>query len=140
MEGLKPVKKINSSPAEQSKVEIEARKTHNYEQSTVIANTVADNFPKILDLAQDYMEIKKMKVQTAAVIQKMEQDRKNLLAEAEVYATKKRIDMENDIKRMEIMRQMMLDFYKVGANNNVSVEDFRMLLSEVMKSYDNKLE
>ena len=73
-----------------------------------------------------------MKVQSDAVIRKMEEDRKNLLAEAEAYATKKNADANGVVQKMQIVRDMMRDFYECNTNANLSGEDFSRIISSIV--------
>lgn len=97
-----------------------------------IGDAIADNFGQILDLASNIVEIEKMKVQSAAVLKQMEESRKNLLAEAEAYATRKSADTDSVIQRMQIVREMMRDFYQYNNNANLSGEDFSRIISSIV--------
>lgn len=97
-----------------------------------IADAIADNFGQILDLASNIVEIEKMKVQSAAVLKQMEESRKNLIAEAEAYATKKNADTDSIIQKMQIVREMMRDFYQYNNNANLSGEDFSRIISSIV--------
>lgn len=101
-----------------------------------VVDTVVDNFGSILDLAYDITEICKMKVQSDAVINKMEQDRKTLLAEAEAYAIRKNVDTSSIIDKMKLVQEMMRDFYQYN-NSNISSEDFSKIISEVINQMGN---
>ena len=97
-----------------------------------IGAAIADNFGRILDLASDIVEIEKMKVQSEAVLKQMEESRKNLLAEAEAYATKKNADTDSVIQKMQMVRDMMRDFYQYNNNANLSGEDFSRIISSIV--------
>ena len=97
-----------------------------------VLDAVADNFGQILDIASSIVEIEKMKVQSDAVIRQMEETRKNLLAEAEVYATKKNADANSVVQKMQIVRDMMRDFYECNTNANLSGEDFSRIISSIV--------
>lgn len=97
-----------------------------------MVDAVADNFGEILNIASSIVEIEKMKVQSDAVIRKMEEDRKNLLAEAEAYATKKNADANGVVQKMQIVRDMMRDFYECNTNANLSGEDFSRIISSIV--------
>lgn len=97
-----------------------------------IGDAIADNFGQILDLASNIVEIEKMKVQSEAVLKQMEESRKNLLAEAEAYATKKNADTDSVIHKMQMVRDMMRDFYQYNNNANLSGEDFSRIISSIV--------
>lgn len=97
-----------------------------------VGAAIADNFGRILDLASDIVEIEKMKVQSEAVLKQMEESRKNLLAEAEAYATKKNADTDSVIQKMQMVRDMMRDFYQYNNNANLSGEDFSRIISSIV--------
>ncbi len=105
--------------------------TNNMDNANNLANTVADNFGSILDLAQDIVEINKIKVQTDAIINKMREDRETLLAEAEVYAKKKNADTKSVIERMRVIQAMMRDFYQYN-NSSMSGDEFSKVVSEIV--------
>lgn len=96
-----------------------------------IEEAAVQNFGKILELAGDIAEIKKMKVASDAVLAKMEADRKQMLAEAEVYVEKKNADTKNVIERMNIIRLMMQDFYQ-QSNQQITGEDFRQIITSIV--------
>ena len=97
-----------------------------------IGDAIADNFSQILDLAFNIVEIEKMKIQSEAVLKQMEETRKNLIAEAEAYATKKNADTDGITQRMQIVRDMMRDFYQYNNNANLSGEDFSRIISSIV--------
>lgn len=97
-----------------------------------LSNVVADNFPQILNLAADIVEISKMQVQSNAVLRQMEESRKTLLAEAEAYAKKKNADTDSVVKRMEIVREMMRDFYQSNGQQCLSGEEFSRIISSIV--------
>ena len=97
-----------------------------------IGDAIADNFDQILDLAFNIVEIEKMKIQSEVVLKQMEEARKNLMAEAEAYATKKNADTDGVTQRMQIVRDMMRDFYQYNNNANLSSEDFSRIISSIV--------
>ena len=103
-----------------------------YQDNSRIGDVIADNFGKILDLASNIVEIEKMKVQSEAVLKQMEESRKNLLAEAEAYATKKNADTDEIIHKMQVVREMMRDFYQYNNNANLSGEDFSRIINSIV--------
>lgn len=97
-----------------------------------IGDAIADNFGQILDLASNIVEIEKMKVQSEAVLKQMEESRKNLLTEAEAYAIKKNAHTDSVIQKMQMVRDMMRDFYQYNNNANLSGEDFSRIISSIV--------
>lgn len=92
---------------------------------------VADNFGNILQLASSIVEIKRMEVASKAVLDKLREDRKMLLAEAEAYALKKRVDTNDVVQKMQVIRMMMQDFYAQN-NSKISSEDFTKIITSVV--------
>lgn len=125
------VKSRRNTPAptvEQGKVD-ELTPSQN---NSSIKGAIADNFGHILDLVSNIAEIEKMKVQSNAVLRQMEESRKNLLAEAEAYVTKKNADTNSVIQKMQYVREMMRDFYQYNNNANLSGEDFSRIISSIV--------
>lgn len=96
-----------------------------------LANSIADNFGNILELAGDIVEIQKMKTQSNAVLEKMREDRKTLVSEAEAYAKKKNADTNSVVEKMKVIQEMMRDFYQQN-NSSMSGEDFSKVISEIV--------
>lgn len=96
-----------------------------------ITQAAAQNFGKILELAGSMIEIKKMKVASDAYLAKMEEDRKQLLAEAEAYVEKKDADTRSIVERMNVIRLMMQDFYQ-QSNQQITSEDFRQIITSIV--------
>lgn len=96
-----------------------------------ITQAAAQNFGKILELAGSMIEIKKMKVASDAYLAKMEEDRKQLLAEAEAYVEKKDADTKSIVERMNVIRLMMQDFYQ-QSNQQITSEDFRQIITSIV--------
>lgn len=101
-------------------------------QNSRIGDAIADNFGQILDLASGIVEIEKMKVQSDAVLKQMEASRQQLLSEAEAYAKKKSADTESVVQKMQMVRDMMRDFYQYNNNANLSGEDFSRIISSIV--------
>lgn len=96
-----------------------------------LLGVAADNFGEILKLASEIAEIAKLKVGTDAIIKQMAEKRKDLLAEAEAYAQRKEADTDSVVKKMELVRKMMLDFYEHNVTT-ISGEDFRIIITEIV--------
>ncbi len=95
-------------------------------------NAAADNLPQILSIAEDLVELQKIRVQSEAVIKQMQEQRKMLTAEAEAYAKKKNADTKDVVDKMNVVRAMMNDYYQYSGNSNISGEDFRMIISDIV--------
>lgn len=128
MKGFEVVKKepeaVTSNPQSNNGKEVE--------QPQKFGTVLADNFDSIIKLASDLVEIKKMKVQSEAILKKMAEDRKTLLAEAEAYAIRKNADTNDVVQKMAIIRGMMQDFY-AQSNQQISGEDFRIIITEIVE-------
>ena len=123
-------------------VESKRRSVSNLDNNTVIIdnesnasdrllNSVADNFGNIINLANDIVEIKKMSVQSEAIIAKMKEERAILLAEAEAYAKRKNADTTSIVEKMKVIQAMMKDFYQFN-NSNMTSEDFSKVITEIV--------
>ena len=110
---------------------VESKRIKNNIQNNNLANTVADNMGNIINLASDIVEIQKMKVQSDAILEKMKEDRKALMAEAEAYVMKKRVDTSSVIEQMRVIQDMMREFYQYN-NSNMSGEDFSKIISDII--------
>jgi hypothetical protein len=97
-----------------------------------IGDLVADHFDQILDLAANIVEIEKMRMQSQAVLKQMEESRKTLLAEAEAYAIKKNADTNDVVQKIQVVREMMCDFYQHNHRANLSGEEFSRIISSVV--------
>lgn len=97
-----------------------------------IGDVASDHFDQILDIAANIVEIEKMRIQSQAVLMQMEESRKTLLAEAEAYAIKKNADTNDVVRKMQIVREMMRDFYQHNHHANLSSEDFSRIISSIV--------
>jgi hypothetical protein len=92
---------------------------------------LSDNFGNILNLVSNVVKIKEMEVVSEALLEKMREDLKRIETEAQAYALKMGADTTAVVERMNVIREMMNDFYK-HSNDNLSSEDFREIISEVV--------
>ena len=99
--------------------------------SNKITDMLTDNFGNILNLANDIIEMKKMKVQSDAIISKIREERESLLAEAEAYAKRKNADTSSIIEKMKIIQSMIRDFYQFN-NSSMTSEDFSKVITEIV--------
>ncbi len=100
-------------------------------QSDKMMNAVADNLGNIINLANDLVEIQRMKVHSDAILEKMKEDRANLIAEADVYAKRKNADTSSIVERMRVIQEMMKDFYQYN-NSNMTGEEFSKVISDII--------
>lgn len=135
MKGLTEIKPTDNSVINVGSEDVEVvPKKEQYVGVDKLAGAVADNFPRILSLAEGIAEIKKMQVQSEAVLKQMDKQRENLLAEAEAYVRKKNADTNDVVEKMKIVRDMMNDYYRYSGNANISGNDFRMIISDIVNS------
>ena len=57
---------------------------------------------------------------------------KNLLAEAEAYAVMKKAATDSVIQKMQLVRDMMRDFYQQNTNANLTGEEFSRIISSIV--------
>lgn len=124
---------IMKAPVDNNKLPTNTEKNQNPTPSNrdKMVDATVENFGRIIDTVQDLVQIKKMKVQSDAILRKMAEDRKTLLAEAEAYAQKKNADTKSVVERMNVVRMMMKDFYEAN-NGNITSEDFRAIITETI--------
>lgn len=135
MKGLTEIKPTDNSVINVGSEDVEVvPQKEQYVGVDKLAGAVADNFPRILSLAEGIAEIKKMQVQSEAVLKQMDKQRENLLAEAEAYVRKKNADTNDVVEKMKIVRDMMNDYYRYSGNANISGNDFRMIISDIVNS------
>ncbi len=130
MNGLEPIKSTRTHIEESPDIEV----IPNAKQQTgnAVANAVADNFPRILDLAESLIECNKMKVQSDAVIKKMEEDRKNLIAATDDYCKRAEKDTERYLGKLDKIRLMMQDYNKYEKNTRMSEEAFCSIITQII--------
>lgn len=103
----------------------------NYNENKEVINSIACNMGNIINLAQNMLELERMKVQSDAILEKMKQDRDTLIAEAEAYAKRKNADTNSVVERMRIIQDMMRDFYQYN-NSSMSGEEFSKVISDII--------
>lgn len=103
----------------------------NYNENKEVINSIACNMGSIINLAQNMLELERMKVQSDAILEKMKQDRETLIAEAEAYAKRKNADTNSVVERMRIIQDMMRDFYQYN-NSSMSGEEFSKVISDII--------
>lgn len=96
--------------------------------ATLVQQTLADNFPQILSLAKDIVEIQKIQRQTDGEVRILEEKRKALLDEARAYVDKRHADTHDAVSRMNCIRDMLQDFYRSNDRSSLTSEDFRLIV------------
>lgn len=135
MKGLTEIKPTDNSVINVGSENVEVMpQKEQYVGVDKLAGAVADNFPRILSLAEGIAEIKKMQVQSEAVLKQMDKQRENLLAEAEAYVRKKNADTNDVVEKMKVVSDMMNNYYRYSGNANISGNDFRMIISDIVNS------
>ncbi len=135
MKGLTEIKPTDNSVINVGSEDVEVvPQKEQYVGVDKLAGAVADNFPRILSLAEGIAEIKKMQVQSEAVLKQMDKQRENLLAEAEAYVRKKNADTNDVVEKMKVVSDMMNNYYRYSGNANISGNDFRMIISDIVNS------
>jgi len=104
-----------------------------YEKDRLIG-AFADNMPKIIELAKDIAEIRKIKVISNAIISELDKKKELLLAEAEVYVKKSSADSKAVIDKIEMVRLILREYYQYNAGNKViSDELFADIITGVLR-------
>lgn len=135
MKGLTEIKPTDNSVINVGSEDVEVvPQKEQYVGVDKLAGAVADNFPRILSLAEGIAEIKKMQVQSEAVLKQMDKQRENLLAEAEAYVRKKNADTNDVVEKMKVVSDMMNNYYRYSGNANISGNDFCMIISDIVNS------
>jgi len=103
-----------------------------------LSDALADNMGSIINIAKDIVDIQKMKVQSDAILAKMAEDRKMLLAEAEAYVNRKNADTTNIVERMRVIQEMLRDFYSSNQKGatGLSGEEFKEIITDVLATMD----
>ena len=105
------------------------------QDGNALIGAAAEHMGEIISIVSDIVSIQQLKVQTDADIRKMEESRKLLLTEAEVYVKKTNADTDNAVKKMEVIRGIMNDFYKYGSQS-IASDDFCKIITTVISEAD----
>ena len=127
MKGFEIIESGSNLPEQSQQTVQTAQQSNDHTAMSVLS----DNFDTILNLVGDVVEIKKMKVASDACPAKMEQDRKMLLDEASAYAMKKKADTSSVVEPMNVICQMMQDFYAHN-NGNLTGDEFCKIMTDVV--------
>jgi len=103
-----------------------------------LTNALAENMESIISIAKDIMEIRKMQVQSEAVLAKMEADKEKLLIEADAYVNKKNADTTQIVSKMEKARELLKDFYNQKNTSGVSAEEFSTVINAIYSLPDKE--
>jgi len=96
-----------------------------------LVDALADNMGGIIDLAKDIVDIKRMKVQSEALLAKMDKDMAMLREEAEAYVMKKNADTKQIIDKMQMARLLLNDFYNQKNTAGVTAEEFSLIIKSI---------
>lgn len=100
-----------------------------------LINAAADNFDSILQIASDIVSIQKMKAQSEAIVRELDAKGDYLIKEAQAYVAKKEADTNQTIKKMEVVRLMMKDFYE-HAPSNITGDEFSKIIIQFIDKID----
>lgn len=100
-----------------------------------LAGSVADNLPRIINLAEEVVEIKRMYANSDIYCQELREKRALLRAQTEAYV--KIVEARNKVKIniVEVIRGMLNDYYRSGGTN-LSEETFSKIVIEILHSID----
>lgn len=112
----------------------------NKQNADKLINAAADNFDTILQIASDIVSIQKMKEQSQAIVRELDAKGNYLIKEAQAYVAKKEADTNQTVKKMEVVRLMMKDFYE-HAPSNITGDEFSKIIIQFIDKidkFDNK--
>ena len=101
-----------------------------------LSDALAANMEGIISIVKVIVDTQKMKVQSEAVLRKIEADKAMLIAEAEVYVMKKNADIKEIVDKMQIARVMLQDFYKQKNTSGVTAEEFSTIIKAIFDQRD----
>ena len=96
-----------------------------------IVNALADNMDSIIGIAKDIVDIQHIRVQSEALLRKMEEDRAMLREEAEFYVMKKNADTKQIIDKMQWAQVLLNDFYNQKNTAGVTAEEFSIIIKSI---------
>ena len=121
-------------PSSRDEVDIEDYKSivlPSKQDKEKIVTAVANNFERVLGLASEILEINRIEVQTDAIVKILEEKRKMLNTEADVYVKKVNADTNAVVSKVEMIRILMQDYYKYG-QDKICGEEFSKIITEVI--------
>lgn len=96
-----------------------------------LAGAVADNFGRILDVACAITEIEKLKVQADVYVTQLREQRLMLAEETRAYVTKIEAETDRTVKKVDVVRRMMQDYYRFG-QDKLDGSEFSKIISDVL--------
>lgn len=121
---------VNDEPLEVEIIDVNKPSLPNV--SKQLGYAVANNLDKIIGIANDIVEIKRMQVQSDAVIAKLNAETERLRAEADNYVIMKGADTKNAVEKMDALRRMINDI-NASPKSNVPPEVLSELLRIVLE-------
>ena len=118
-------------PPTRGVVEPKKKNTPDISGKEHMLHAVADNFGRILDVASSIVEIEKINVQANAYISELEEKRKMLVEETDAYVRKLEADTNSTVSKIEVIRQMMKDYYESG-QKTLSGEEFSKVITDIL--------
>ncbi len=97
-----------------------------------LTQAMADNFPRILDIATQCVDILKIRELSEAQLKELREKRKLLVTEADTYVKKKNADTDSFKTRGETIRLLLEDYYKYGGSEKLPAEDFIKILEKTL--------
>lgn len=97
-----------------------------------LTQAMADNFPRILDIATQCVDILKIRELSKAQLKELREKREMLVTEAETYVKKKNADTDSFKTRGETIRLLLEDYYKYGGSDKLPAEDFIKILEKTL--------
>lgn len=104
-----------------------------------LTQAVADNFPKILDIATQCVDILKIREMSEAQIKELREKRESLVVEADAYVKKKNADTDSFKTRGETIRLLLEDYYKYGGTEKLPAEDFIKILEKTLNLQNGEI-
>ena len=98
-----------------------------------------ENVGRIINIASEIVSIAKSKEQHTFEIGKMEQFRKALREEADVYVDKLRAETNSKISKVEQLRALLNEFYMAHQGMPVD-ENYKEAIGEITKAFKEALD
>lgn len=105
--------------------------------SDQIVGILADNAGRMLDLAMEIVDIKRMQLQTDAYVGILRERTRAMREEADAYVKRLGAETDSVVRKVEIIRNMMMDYYKEG-NTNLSGEVFAEIMEVIISGMELK--
>lgn len=98
-----------------------------------LMGAAADNMEQIINLANKYMDIGRLKAETDAQVALYAEQRKNIELEAEVYVRKLRADNEKTIHKINKLADILHDFWQTSRPGEELTEQLPIILAWLEK-------